>query len=189
MSRRLLLNQKAPKFSAVDVFGDKISLDHNTEGYTLLVFLRYSGCPWCNLAVHRLSLEYKRLKQNHCNIIAFIQSSKEGVMDNIYQRHSLKPKFPIIADHEMKFYKQYGVEVSPIQSLKSITKIPYWLKSVRELGFTQKKLDGKLFLVPAWYLVNNRTGKVVKLARGVSFYDNDTFVNIYDSLIFKDYPL
>ncbi len=63
MRSSLKVNHIAPKFRVVDVFGRNINLTDYTEGYSLLVFLRYSGCPWCNLAIHRLSLEYERLKK------------------------------------------------------------------------------------------------------------------------------
>lgn len=186
MSRVPRLNQKAPVFSAVDVFGAQINLGNYSDDYVLLVFLRYSGCPWCNLAIYRLSLEYPRLKAEKCQVIAFVQSDKKDVLENIYRRHDPKPQFPIIADYEMRFYKQFGVGLSGLSILSAITKIPYWLESVRKLGFKQKQLDGNFFLVPAWFLINNNTGKIVRSERGVSFYNHETFINIYDSLTFKD---
>jgi peroxiredoxin len=186
MPQRLGINQKMPKIRAKDIFGSDINLAEYTSGYSLLVFLRYSGCPWCNLAIHRLSIEYERLHKEHCNVVAFIQSDKQNVIKNIYDRHPLKPQFPIVADQEMKFYKQFGVDSSIIGSFAAITKLPYWLESVRKLGFRQTKLDGNFFLVPAWFLVNNTTGKIVKSERGVSFYDHETFLSIYDSLTFQD---
>lgn len=125
MDKTPRINQKAPQFSTTDIFGDKVNLGAYKDGYTLLVFLRYSGCPWCNLAIHRLSLEYKRLQEYKCQIIAFVQSDKAGVVKNIYERHELRPQFPIIADHDMRFYEQYGVDSSIPGTLREITKIPY----------------------------------------------------------------
>jgi len=180
------VNQKAPLFKAVDVFGSKVNMVDYDDDYILLVFLRYSGCPWCNLAIHRLSLEYDQLKEYKCQVIAFVQSNKTNIMENIYERHEPQPQFPIIADQAMKYYKQFDVKLSLLGTVRSITKLPYWLQSITKYGFKQKKLDGNVFLVPAWFLINNRTGKIIKTERGVSFYDHETFINIYDSLIFKD---
>jgi peroxiredoxin Q/BCP len=181
-----MVYKEAPKFSAVDVFNSSVSLDNFNDDYTLLVFLRYSGCPWCNLAIHRLALEYDRLKKEHCQVIAFIQSDKKNVIDNIFDRHEIKPQFPIIADDDMKYYKQYDVNLSALSTLSSLKKIPSWIDSVRKHGFSQKKIDGSFFLVPAWFLINQNTGKIVKSEKGVSFYSHETFVTIYDSLFFKD---
>lgn len=179
------INQIAPKFKVMDVFGRKINLADYTEGYSLLVFLRYSGCPWCNLAIHRLSLEYKRLKKDKCQIIAFVQSDKENIIKHIFDRHEPKPQFPIIADHQMKIYEKYGVDLSIVGTLGAITAIPEWVLSVRKLGFKQTKIDGNLFLVPAWFLINNTTGKIVKSERGVSFFDHANLTGIYESLTFN----
>lgn len=186
MSSRIMINQKAPTFSTTDIFGHKINLANHTDDYTLLVFLRYSGCPWCNLAIHRLSLEYSRLKEDKCQIIAIVQSDKKSILENIYDRHEPKPQFPIIADSKMKYYKQFDVNVSIRRTLGEIKHIPEWLMSVRKLGFKQTKIDGNLFLVPAWFLINNSSGKIVRSERGVSFFDHETLTNIYTSLTFKE---
>jgi peroxiredoxin Q/BCP len=180
------VDQKVPKFKATDVFGSKVNLSKYDNDYTLLVFLRYSGCPWCNLAIHRLTLEYKQLRAERCQIIAFIQSDEKSVMANIYKRHNPKPEFPIIADQTMKFYKQFNVDVSLTGSARMITKVPYWLESVRQLGFKNKKVDGKLFLVPAWFLIDNSLGKIIKSEKGGDFYDHESFIKIYDTLTFGE---
>jgi peroxiredoxin len=179
-------HESAPMFEAVDVLGNKVKLSGIKQNYSLLVFLRYSGCPWCNLAIHRLALEYDQMRDYDCQIIALVQSAKELIMDNIYGRHELQPQYPIIADHSMEIYKKYHVSPSVIQTIKSILNVPYWVESVSKHGFKQKKIDGNFFMVPAWFLINNRTKKIVKFQRGASFYDHESFVQIYDSLIFKD---
>lgn len=186
MDKIVTVNQKAPTFVVRDVYGATINLNDYEEGYTLLVFLRYSGCPWCNLAIHRLSLEYKRLAKERCQVVAFVQSDKKDIIDNIYNRHQPTPPFPVIPDHQMKVYRRYGVDISLKGSLGFIKHIPFWLKSVYKDGFKQKKVDGNLFLVPAWFLVNNKTGMVVRSERGVSFYEHTTFTSIYEALTFKD---
>jgi peroxiredoxin len=180
------VNQKVPRFKATDVFGSEVNLAKYTDKYILLVFLRYSGCPWCNLAIHRLTLEYKQLKAENCQIIAFVQSDEKSVMANIYGRHKPRPEFPIIADQAMKFYKQFNVDVSMTASARMIAQVPYWLESVRKLGFKNKKVDGKLFLVPAWFLIDNSAGKIIRSEKGGDFYDHESFIKIYDSLTFGE---
>jgi peroxiredoxin Q/BCP len=186
MHPKVIAGQNAPNFKAIDVFGSPVNLAEYDSGYTLLVFLRYSGCPWCNLAIHRLTLEYKRLTDKKCDVIVIVQSNRQNIVNNIYDRHTPKPPFPIIPDHEMKLYKRYGVEISKRAVFGFIYHLPEWLESVRKLGYSQKKLDGNFFLVPAWFLINNRTRKIVRSEAGVSFYEHETFISIYDSLTFKD---
>jgi peroxiredoxin Q/BCP len=186
MTKRLIPGEKAPNFTATDVTGKKINLSAYKDTYVLLVFLRYAGCPFCNLAIHRLAVEHKQLLDNDCEIIAFIQSSKENIETNIYKRHALTPQFPIIADKEMEIYKKYVVTKTSIVSYAaSITKIPYWVYAVKDHGFKQSKVDGKLFLVPAYFLVNGRTGTLVRTDYATSFYEHRTFTEIYQPLLFE----
>lgn len=182
----LKVGDVAPPFSVHDVFGNTVDLSSYDEKFVLLVFLRYSGCPWCNLALHRLSLEHSMLSKNGCEIIAFIQSDKEHIIQNIYERHKVKPPFPVVADPAKEYYRLYGVKTSTIGVVaRSIGKVPYWVQAVYKHGFKQTSVDGDLFLVPALFLVNGSTCEIVKIEYGSSFYDHDTFTEIYEPLIFK----
>lgn len=183
---RIKVGQTAPSFSNKDVGGRQVALDGIESRYILLAFFRYSGCPWCNLAIHRLSLEYSTLKEHDCEVVAFIQSKKSDIIDNIYGRHAVKPEFPIIADSQLKYYHLYGVNDSIKAGVKSITKIPAWIHSVKKHGFKQQKVDGNLFLVPASFLIDGRTRKIIKASYGSSFYETKTFIDIYQSVFFKE---
>ena len=186
MATTLSLKTKAPEFIAKDVFGNPVSLGKVTSQYVLVVFLRYSGCPYCNLAVHRLSVEYASLKKNNCEVIAFVQSSKENIVSNIYDRHAKKPPFSIVPDPEKNIYKKYGVTSSIVETVKEIKRAPYWVQAAFKHGYKQSKIDGRAFLVPAWFLINTETNRIVRKEEGVSFYSTDTFIEIYDVLLFKD---
>lgn len=174
------------RFKVTDITGKTFAVPGSKRGYTLLVFLRYAGCPWCNLAIYRLSLEYERLQKLDCEVVAFVQSDETSIKENIYDRHTPHPQFPIISDKVMKYYDLFKVDSSVAGTFRQITKIPYWLQAVYGQGFKQGKLDGDLFLVPGWFLISNLTGEIIRSARGVSFYNHETFVSIYDSLTFKD---
>lgn len=183
-SNKIEAGQPAPNFGARDVFGKKIILSEYRKKAVLLVFFRYAGCPWCNLAIHRLALEYPMLKKENCEVIAFVQSDKNSIKENIYGRHAVKPEFPIIADPKMHFYKLYGVSSSYKAAFKSLAAIPDWTHAVREHGFKQTKIDGELFLVPAAFLVSSRTQEIAKADYGTSFYEFESFFKIYESLVF-----
>lgn len=186
MKNKLVLGQRAPHFKATDVLGNSVDLSEYAKQYTLLVFLRYAGCPWCNLALHRLALEQKLLLESNCRVIAFVQSSRESIERNVYARHAVRPPFPIIADPDKTIYEQYGVTSSVKAAARSIIKVPYWVHAVRHHGFGQSKLDGDLFLVPATFLVSDRSQEIIKINYASSFYDHETFTDIYQKLIFKE---
>ncbi len=184
MKERLLVGDRAPDFSVKDVNGHKVSLSDYRRCKVLVVFLRYAGCPWCNLAIHRLTLEYPLLKKSGCEVIAFVQSDSEHIIANIYERHAKKPLFPIIADSAMTVYDKYHVQTSKIAFAKSITHIPSWVHAVKQHGFKQTKIDGEFFLVPATFLIDGRKKKVLKAKYGTSFYEHETFTDIYEKLTF-----
>jgi len=184
--KRLLVGQQAPDFAVTDVSGKKVTLHGQKDGYTLLAFLRYAGCPWCNLAIHRLALESKMLSQSGCNIIVFVQSTRDNVVENISERHAVKPLFPIIADPGKEVYRAYGVTHSLHAVVRAINDIPAWVHAVKDHGFVQGKLDGDLFLAQALFLVSRKTRMVVQALYDKSLYDHETFTPIYQSLVFKD---
>ena len=183
---KLIAGQVAPKFTVTDVMGHQVASTHTKARYILLVFMRYSGCPWCNLAIHRLSLEYPILQQNDCEVITFIQSPKAGIIENIYERHALTPPFSIVADPKCTYYNMYGVIPSRVAAIKSLRQVPHWLHSAKKHGFTQPKVDGNLFMVPASFLVSARTNKILKTSYGTDYYDKDAFMDIYESVFFKE---
>ncbi len=186
MKQQLLqVGDTAPLFKTTDVLGRHVDLSSCKDPFVLMVFLRYAGCPWCNLAVHRLALEYPLLKRDGCEVIAFVQSDKKNVLANIYGRHSLQPPFSIVADNDRIFYDLYKVQSSMMAVARSIRKVPYWLQATFHHGFRQAEVDGDLFLVPALFVVNTRTGKIVGSEYGKSFYDHDTFTTIYEQLVFE----
>lgn len=182
----LLAGDTAPGFAMTDVNGNKVDLAHMQSNHVLLVFLRYAGCPWCNLTIHRLTLEYPLLAKQGCEVVAFVQSDNDSIRRNIYDRHDAKPPFPIIADPTMEIYEQYGVRPSLSAVAKSIKDIPYWMKSALRKGYPQTGIDGNMLLVPAMFLVAPKTGKIIQAEYASSFYDHESFTRIYEPLTFNN---
>lgn len=183
----LKTGQPAPAIHAKDVFGATVDLGNFQKDYVLVAFMRYAGCPYCNLAIHRLSVEYAMLQQNGCDVVVFVQSEANEVIKNIYDRHELRPPFPIIADMAKRFYDMYGVQSSKRMFFDSqIKTLPYWLESVGKHGFKQGKMNGDHFLVPAMFLIRTKDQKIATAKYGTSFYDHETFTNIYEILNFDE---
>lgn len=182
--KQLRAGTSAPRFKTTDVLGGRVDMAAYDDSYTLLVFLRYSGCPWCNLAIHRLSMEYQMLSKNGCRVIAFVQSEADNIHKNIYGRHKVRPQYPIIGDPDRRLYDLYGVGESRMAAVRSIPDIPYWLKAVFVHGFPQTEVDGNLLMVPAMFLVGRGEQKIIQAEYGSSFYDHSTFTDIYEQLTF-----
>jgi peroxiredoxin len=172
-----------PELNAVDIVGNLIEFKNLDEAYVLLAFLRFSECPWCNLALHRLAMEKALLAESKCGIIAFIQSKPEDIQKSILEKHAVKPDFTIIADPDMTYYIQFGVTVSKTAGIKHhIRHVSSWIESVSREGFTQHSIDGNFFLAPAAILVSVAQKRVLLANYEADFYEHQSFEQIYDTI-------
>lgn len=181
--RRLKIGDKIPDFWARDVHGNEVDSQEFTKN-TLIVFLRYAGCPFCNLAIYRLSKEYKLLQKNGCEVIAFVQSNEANIETNIMQRQEMLPPFPIVSDQQQDIYKLFGVSPNTAKAAKYTTKhASHWLEATMKKGFTQANIDGSAFLVPAFFLVDKQ-GVIQLMSYDASFYEDESLTPIYEYLTF-----
>jgi peroxiredoxin Q/BCP len=180
---KLHVGDTAPLFKRKDINGNEVDLSKFKKSYVLVAFLRYAGCPWCNLAIHRLTMEESLLHDNRCDVITFIQSTEENIETGIIERHQVLPKFPIVADQKMEVYKKYHVEPSLLMGLKhQITNIPAWVQAVYKEGFKQQSIDGELFLAPATFLISTADRKIIRADYDSDLYDHESFTKIYDTI-------
>jgi len=182
--KKLKVGQTAPNFNKKDIFGRNIDLSEYKDEKLLLCFFRYAGCPWCNLAIHHLTLSYPLFEKQNLKVIVFIQSKPENIKKYIIKRHNPSPKFPIIADPERTIYNLYGVDDSLNAAAKSLVKLPSWVQSTFIKGLKQGKIDGSFTLVPAQFLIGPRKLKIYKVKYGVDYYDHLPFVDVMDFAMF-----
>ncbi len=107
------------------------------------------------------------------------------MVHNIYERHAVRPGFSIVADQERKYYDLYKVQPSVVAAARSLSKIPHWVNAVKTHGFKQGEVDGNVFMVPALFLVDAPSRKIIKAEYSSNFYDHLTFTGIYEALTFK----
>lgn len=184
--KKLSVGDSAPVIHAMDVKGENVNLSANQ--FTLVTFLRYSGCQLCNMALQRLTLEHGLLQKSGCDVIAFVQSSQENIEDNIYERHETTPTFPIVADLKGDWYSIYGVPTDLTSIPKAVLSLPKWLKAVQKSGFKTGTVDGSLFMVPALFIVDKR-GVVRYADYEANFYTHEQFTPIYELLTFNTDPV
>ena len=178
-------NDLAPDFEILDIYDQLITPTNSDEEYTLLSFFRYAGCPWCNLAIYELTRAEKILRKQNVRVVVVTPSSNKNIMQFIIDRHIPEPKFSIIGNPSLSLYRKYHIKNSLLAGIKSITHIDKWIKAATRLGFPQAEIDGNLTLVPAQFLINHRTGKIVKSHYGVNYADTTTFTDIYNKGLFQ----
>ena len=179
--KKLIAGDTAPTFTVKDSYDQIVTFNSDHPRSTLIAFLRYSTCPFCNLAIHRLTVEYPILQSSGIDVIAFVQSSKENIREHILGTHAEKPPFPIIYTQHPNVYKMYHVSPSLEETPSLLATVPTWLHRIKEGGLgTMATVDGNLFLAPALFMVSP-TGYVILAKYAANVYNHELFSEVYDS--------
>ncbi|HTK60079.1 MAG TPA: peroxiredoxin-like family protein [Candidatus Baltobacteraceae bacterium] len=175
---RLKPGDIAPEFDIEDAKGGRVRLSSFTGKKTLLVFFRYAGCPFCNLALDRLLAAYPRLSARGLNVIAFFQSDRALTERYILRRHVVP--FAVVPDPTRVAYERYGVESSVMAAVRTALHIDDFFRAWRR-GYPQPAIDGDFFLVPALFLID-RDLKIRTAAYGRHFSIPFDFLEIEKAL-------
>ena len=116
----------------------------------MLSFLRFASCPFCNLRVNELVRRFDEFG-NDFTIIAVFDSP----LDNL-TRHAEghKAPFPILADENNKYYREYGIEHSVLGTLKGMfLRMPTLLRGMFK-GYIPTIIKGSMTTMPADFLID-----------------------------------
>ena len=158
-SRQLKAGDTAPDFSAEDVRGETFQLSSfKGEKQVVLVFLRYAGCPLCQLAMAELKNRYTEFTDRGAEVAVFVQSPSA----TLFEQGAADFPFHVIPDPGEKYYKLYGVGSGNIFDIVHPDVIRKGLKATVK-GHMQGKMEGNTWQLPGDFIVD--TEGVLKLAR------------------------
>jgi peroxiredoxin len=104
---KLHTGDNAPDFTIKDVNGSEFRLSRfKGEKSVVLVFLRYLGCPLCQIALQELKNTHHEFTACNTEVVAFIQSPLSTILES--GDSSVFP-FRLIPDPGELIYKKYGV--------------------------------------------------------------------------------
>ncbi len=116
----------------------------------LLSFLRFAGCPFCNLRIHELVRRFDELGEDF-TIVAIFDSSLSNLKRHA-DRH--EAPFPILADEDNRYYREYGVEHSVAGMWKGmIFRLPTLLGAMLK-GYVPTTIKGSMTTMPADFLID-----------------------------------
>lgn len=150
---RIQAQMKMPDFVCRTPFAPDAPLSEvlkRVEGKTALVFLRYYGCPVCQLDMQELGEEYGKIQKTGGQLLLVLQSDPEKLRAQI-----TRETFPyeIVCDPNMELYKALSIDPAPSMlkmiSLKAVGKI---LRS-RKKGFTHGDYEGNEQQLPAAFVL------------------------------------
>ncbi len=117
----------------------------------LLSFHRFAACPFCNLHIHQLIQGYDQLGANF-EIVAIFDSP----LDNL-KKHAMghNSPFPILADEENIYYREFSVERSIAGTLIGmLTRMPTLLYAMFIKRYFPVSFKGNITTMPLDLLVN-----------------------------------
>ena len=151
-------------FSFIDISGNQYEYKNFQHKKVVLAFFRFAGCPISNFRIHELKEEYSQFLSDGFEVIVVFESTAETLKD--YAVHVNIP-FIVIADPELKLYKEFRIEKSLSKSLKTIFKKKSKedkKKGKKLYGYKKYKKDGAQTRIPAEFILEE--GRVLEAYYG-----------------------
>jgi len=119
------------------------------ERRTYLIFLRYMGCPLCQMKISRLKEEWKRFSNADLNVVVVLQSEPENITSLVSEEEI---PFHIACDPDESFFQLYGVMPGSIFRYATPSVIKKAMEA-KKTGFAHGKSEGKEMQLPAVFLI------------------------------------
>ncbi|MBN1573972.1 MAG: redoxin domain-containing protein [Deltaproteobacteria bacterium] len=165
MSHKITAGAKAPDFTFDSPWKKSLKFhDSLKSGKTILIFLRYMGCPICQMKISEIRRDWDEFRKRNLNVLVVLQSEAENVISVKGSDEKLKEAvipFTIVLDPKEEIFKLYGV--LPGSILRYIT--PGTIKKAmqsKKLGFKHGVSEGKELQLPAVFIVDDK--KMVRYA-------------------------
>ena len=143
------------------------------------VFLRYFGCPFCQMQVVKLRDDRERLETEGAAIVLIGQGNAQ---EEAAFREARRVPFPILVDTNRRAYRAYGLgRGSPMQLYGPRVGLPF-LRANMGRETRQRGLHGGSFLqMPGTFVID--TGGIVRMAhRNRTVSDNPSNDRILEVL-------
>jgi peroxiredoxin len=151
MGKRLYAGGDAPVFVFDTPWKKGLRLsDSIKKGPTVLVFLRYIGCPVCQMEVARFRADFDEFKRRKTELLVVLQSEPATITKATSEKDI---PFPIVCDPKGDIFSLYGVNAGSIFSYLSPGSTMGALRAIRR-GFKHGKFEGKEMQLPAAFVID-----------------------------------
>ena len=150
MNAKLKVGDKAPDFLFKTPWeGERNFYEAMGAKPAVLVFLRYLGCPICQIDMANLKREINLIEQKGAVLFVIIQSSPETVASATKKEDW---PFTIICDPKGDLFKLYHVEPGSILRYMHPAGLIMAIKATLQ-GYKHGKFEGKETQLPAVFIV------------------------------------
>ncbi|MGP8155005.1 MAG: redoxin domain-containing protein [Smithella sp.] len=165
MCTQLKAGDKAPNFqfdtpwsSSQDFYE---TIQHRNA---VFVFLRYHGCPICQMEMANLKREIELFNKKEARVFVFLQSSTTTLLPLLKEGDW---PFDIVCDSKGKIFQLYAVEPSGILKYLHPAGLIAAIKAIGR-GFAHKKFEGKETQLPAAFIIkSDKTIKYVYYGKNI----------------------
>ena len=159
MYSKLAIGDKAPDFRFKTPWdGETNFYDVAGNNPAVLIFLRYYGCPVCQMEMVKIKQEIDLVRQKGGRVFIVLQSAPE-TLASLIKRDDFP--FTIICDPQGKVFQLYGVEAGGIIKYLHPAGLIAAIKATFR-GFLHGKFEGKETQLPAAFAM--KADKIIKYA-------------------------
>ncbi len=159
MNKKLTAGMKAPNFTYDTISGQSFDFYKASRGEkAVLYFLRYAGCPICQLKIWDIMRTYDELAAAGLAVYVILQSGPSSVKEGLA---GVTPPFTIVCDPKEKIFSLYGVAPGNIFQYLAPPVIMKAMKASRS-GYKHGKKEGQEMQLPAVFIVS--TGETITFA-------------------------
>lgn len=157
MSNLLKLGDKAPNFQFDTPWTFTRDFYETIEHQNaVLVFLRYHGCPICQMEMANLKRDIELFNQKEARVFVFLQSSTDTLTPLLKEKDW---PFDIVCDPKGTIFKLYAVEAGGIIKYLHPAGLVAAIKATFR-GFFHQKFEGKETQLPATFIITS--DKIIK---------------------------
>ncbi|NOR49513.1 MAG: redoxin domain-containing protein [Desulfuromonadales bacterium] len=157
MRKQIKVGDKAPNFQFETPWRSSQGFYETAQDQdAVLVFLRYHGCPVCQMEMASFKREIALFKQKNAKVFVFLQSSTDTLEPLLKEGDW---PFDIVCDPQGEIFELYAVGTGNLfQYLHPAALVAACKATVR--GFMHKKFEGKETQLPAAFVI--KSDKTVK---------------------------
>ncbi len=117
----------------------------------VFVFLRYHGCPICQMEMANLKRDIELFNQKEARVFVFLQSSTSTLISLLKEGDW---PFDIVYDPKGRIFQLYSVEPGGIMKYLHPAGLMAAIKAICR-GFGHKKFEGKETQLPAAFIIKS----------------------------------
>ncbi len=138
-------------FDTVKENGLKLSDVVKNADTTIVHFLRYYGCPTCQLDIRDYMNLYDEIKNKNAQVYVVLQSKPQIIKDALGE--DALP-FDIICDPDQEIYKLYEIGSLTDRSLVDMDKMKDKIAKIQELGIEHGEYEGNEQQLTAIFIID-----------------------------------